>query len=92
MRGINKTIFIGRVGQDPETRYLPSGTTITNIIVIIQRTAGKRYLSGATRRVRRGWRFAMTEQDALQKWCPFVRVPAYKTSTNRTATGGEGKA
>ena len=29
----------------------------------------------------------MTEQDALQKWCPFVRVPAYKTSTNRTATG-----
>ncbi|WP_149008133.1 single-stranded DNA-binding protein, partial [Escherichia coli] len=25
-RGINKVIILGRVGQDPEVRYSPSGT------------------------------------------------------------------
>lgn len=30
-KGINKVILIGNLGQDPETRYAPSGTAITNI-------------------------------------------------------------
>ncbi len=30
-RGINKVILIGNLGQDPETRSLPSGMTVTNI-------------------------------------------------------------
>lgn len=30
-RGINKTISIGNVCADPETRYLPSGAAVTNI-------------------------------------------------------------
>jgi single-strand DNA-binding protein len=30
-RGINKVILIGNLGQDPETRTTPSGTTVTNI-------------------------------------------------------------
>ncbi|EOZ2640734.1 single-stranded DNA-binding protein, partial [Escherichia coli] len=25
-RGVNKVIILGRVGQDPEVRYSPSGT------------------------------------------------------------------
>jgi len=33
MRGINKVIIVGNTGRDPETRYLPSGTAITNISV-----------------------------------------------------------
>lgn len=32
-RGINKVILIGNVGGDPETRYMPSGTAVTNITV-----------------------------------------------------------
>ena len=32
-RGINKVILIGNCGQDPETRYTPSGTAVTNITV-----------------------------------------------------------
>lgn len=28
-RGINKVIWIGNLGQDPETRYLPSGQAVT---------------------------------------------------------------
>jgi single-strand DNA-binding protein len=31
--GINKVILIGRLGQDPETRYTQSGAAITNITV-----------------------------------------------------------
>ena len=31
--GVNKVIIIGNVGQDPETRYLPSGEAVTNLSV-----------------------------------------------------------
>jgi single-strand DNA-binding protein len=30
-RGINKVILIGNLGNDPETRYMPSGGAVTNI-------------------------------------------------------------
>ena len=32
-RGINKVIIIGNVGGDPETRYMPSGSAVTNLTV-----------------------------------------------------------
>ncbi|MCV6623005.1 MAG: single-stranded DNA-binding protein [Cellvibrionaceae bacterium] len=32
-RGINKVIIVGNCGQDPETKYLPSGSAVTNISV-----------------------------------------------------------
>lgn len=32
-RGVNKVILVGNLGQDPETRYVPSGSAITNISV-----------------------------------------------------------
>ena len=32
-RGINKVIIVGNVGQDPETRYMPSGSAVTNLTV-----------------------------------------------------------
>lgn len=30
-RGINKVILIGHLGADPETRYMPSGSAVTNM-------------------------------------------------------------
>lgn len=33
MKGINKAIIVGSLGQDPETRYLPSGGAVTNVSV-----------------------------------------------------------
>ena len=30
-RGVNKVILIGNLGEDPETRYMPSGGAVTNI-------------------------------------------------------------
>ncbi len=32
-RGINKVIIVGNLGKDPETRYMPSGSAVTNINV-----------------------------------------------------------
>jgi single-strand DNA-binding protein len=32
-RGVNKVIVVGNVGQDPETRYMPSGGAVTNLSV-----------------------------------------------------------
>ncbi len=31
MRGVNKVILVGTCGQDPEVRYLPNGTAVTNL-------------------------------------------------------------
>ena len=33
MASVNKVIIVGNLGQDPETRYLPSGEAVTNISV-----------------------------------------------------------
>lgn len=30
-RGVNKVILIGNLGQDPETRFMPSGGAVTNV-------------------------------------------------------------
>ncbi len=30
-RGINKVILVGNLGADPETRYTPNGSAVTNI-------------------------------------------------------------
>lgn len=32
-RGINKVILVGNCGQDPETRYMPSGGAVTNLSI-----------------------------------------------------------
>lgn len=34
---INKAIIVGNLGQDPETRYMPSGSAVTNISVATSR-------------------------------------------------------
>jgi single-strand DNA-binding protein len=33
MRGVNRVTILGHLGQDPETRTTPGGTTVTNIRV-----------------------------------------------------------
>lgn len=37
-RGVNKVILVGNMGQDPETRYLPSGGAVTNITLATSET------------------------------------------------------
>lgn len=32
-RGINKVILVGHLGQDPEVKYMPSGSAVTNVSV-----------------------------------------------------------
>lgn len=32
-RGVNKVILVGNLGADPETKYMPSGSALTNISV-----------------------------------------------------------
>lgn len=33
MRGVNKVIIVGNLGQDPETRSFPDGGSVTNISI-----------------------------------------------------------
>lgn len=37
-RGINKVILVGNLGQDPETRYMPSGGAVTNVSIATSET------------------------------------------------------
>jgi single-strand DNA-binding protein len=37
-RGINKVIIVGNLGGDPETRYMPSGSAVTNLTVATNET------------------------------------------------------
>lgn len=37
-RGVNKVILVGNLGQDPETRYMPSGGAVTNISIATSET------------------------------------------------------
>lgn len=37
-RGINKVILIGNLGNDPDTKYMPSGNPVTNITVATSET------------------------------------------------------
>lgn len=32
-RGVNRVIILGNLGQDPETKYLPSGNAVTNVSI-----------------------------------------------------------
>lgn len=32
-RGVNKVILVGNLGQDPETKYMPSGGAVTNVSI-----------------------------------------------------------
>lgn len=38
MAGLNKVELIGRLGNDPETRYLPNGNAVTNISLATSET------------------------------------------------------
>lgn len=37
-RGVNKVILVGNLGNDPETKFLPSGVAVTNITVATSET------------------------------------------------------
>lgn len=37
-KGINKVILVGNLGNDPETRFMPSGGAVTNVSIATSRT------------------------------------------------------
>lgn len=37
-RGVNKVIIVGNLGQDPESRFLPSGGAVTNVSIATSET------------------------------------------------------
>lgn len=38
MAGINKVILVGRLGKDPDTKYMPSGDAVTNFSIATSET------------------------------------------------------
>ena len=42
MANLNKVLLIGRLTRDPETRTIPSGTTVTSFGLAVNRTYTRR--------------------------------------------------
>ena len=38
MASVNKVILVGRLGKDPETRYMPNGDAVTNVTLATSET------------------------------------------------------
>lgn len=38
MKGVNKVIIVGNLGQDPEVRYMPNGDAVANISIATSET------------------------------------------------------
>ena len=50
-RGLNKVMVIGRLGKDPEMRYIPNGTAVTSFSVAADRT----YTSNGEKKTETEW-------------------------------------
>ena len=59
MSSINKVILVGRVGQAPETRYMPNGEAVTNLSIATSET----------------WKDKSGEKQEKTEWhrCTFYR-------------------
>ena len=51
-----RVTLIGHVGQDPQMRFTPEGTPVTNISVATKETVSKTSLGGGERPCPQGWR------------------------------------
>jgi len=52
----HRVTLIGRVGQDPEMRYTPDGTPVTNLSVATTQTISKKMFDGSERPCPNGWK------------------------------------
>ena len=67
-RGINKVIIIGNLGADPETRAMPSGTTVANLRVAMRERGAAE--GGAT----------LAERSRLDEAFEFIRALRQRAS------------
>jgi len=51
-----RVTIIGHVGQDPQMRYTPDGTPVTNVSVATKETVSKNMPGGGTRPCPTGWK------------------------------------
>ena len=51
-----RVTLIGRVGQDPQMRYTPDGTPVTNISVATTEVVSKTMPGGGERPCPQGWK------------------------------------
>ncbi len=68
VRGINKVILVGRLGKDPEVRYIPNGGAVANLQVATSRTtAFSREPEMANRSRQRYWHSGRLKRPSAVK-------------------------
>lgn len=94
MRGYNKVLLMGNLGADPETRYIPDGTAVSNFTVAVSETYKDKQTGEskeATEWVRiEAWgRLAEICSEYLTKGKPVFIEGQYKTDSWEDKETGE---
>ena len=62
VRGINKVILVGRLGKDPEVRYIPNGGAVANLQVATSETWRDKQTGEMKEQTEAGTRMKQTER------------------------------
>jgi len=93
-RGINKVILVGHLGADPETRYMPSGSAVTNLRVATSeswkdKTSGEQQDRTEWHRVAMFGRLAEIAAEYLRKGSQVYLEGSLRTRKWQDKEGGD---
>jgi len=93
-RGINKVILVGHLGADPETRYMPSGSAVTNLRVATSeawkdKTSGEQQERTEWHRVAMFGRLAEIAAEYLRKGSQVYIEGSLRTRKWQDKDGGD---
>lgn len=93
-RGINKVILVGHLGADPETRYMPSGSAVTNLRVATSeswkdKTSGEQQERTEWHRVAMFGRLAEIAAEYLRKGSQIYIEGSLRTRKWQDKDGGD---
>jgi single-strand DNA-binding protein len=93
-RGINKVILVGHLGADPETRYMPSGSAVTNLRVATSeswkdKTSGEQQERTEWHRVAMFGRLAEIAAEYLRKGSQVYVEGSLRTRKWQDKDGGD---
>jgi single-strand DNA-binding protein len=93
-RGINKVILVGHLGADPETRYMPSGSAVTNLRVATSeswkdKTSGEQQERTEWHRVAMFGRLAEIAAEYLRKGSQVYIEGSLRTRKWQDKEGGD---
>ena len=85
-----RVTLMGHVGQDPQMRYTPDGTPVTNFSVATKETMSKKRLDGAERQCPAGWKESYNGKNwEITTWWRITAWRGLGETVNTYVTKGQ---